>query len=275
MDIIMLLDDIQTTDITVEALEVDYKNRPLYVLNPILDITFSVNRCDGGDYERVVLDKNLLWHWEHNEHYPEYYVAQHWRDNYPECLDWWHSGPPSDYQGWISDECPIYGKGVNSLCWYKHYRSFFRLLADNRIYAEKIITEGTIFINGQKIVSYELKAFVNKELKLFSPCKTICCETLSRPERKRKGYKHWLNIGIEESNPLIKVYYPLNANKDIRVLTSYKGKDKYFNWNHGRLGLFSEIYSYYCDKTSLLEFCSDEFKKGVFQICIDVEKRYR
>lgn len=219
MDVTQLTEQIKQQFIDVDfstyISEVDYLKarpecKPTFIVSPIIEIYWERAFSDGGDYDRVVMDYNGEWHWEHNEHYPEYYMALHWRENYPECMDWYYNNPPHDYLGWMSDDCPDYGKHVNSLCWSRRYSSFHELLSKNKWAINESAFVAHINVCDETYAWGHFRAFVNPKFKKFSLRPSIeCCLATQDKNPTIENYIHWLSLGFTESEPALEVFYPI------------------------------------------------------------------
>lgn len=227
-------------DEDIHCMHVDQSGRPRVVINPIIEI-FWLREEFGGNFDRLVLDLNGLWHWEHDEYYPEYWVADNWKINYPDCLYWYYNMPPRDYLGWMEDDCPIYGKAVNSLCSYEYFES----INDVRIDHLPVhgLRSGTVRLLGKVILDDDhLKAYVNPKYSIYSPRRSIHCSKATKIiEPPNSKYEFWLSVGESESETLFTVFYPIKHTQYISVLVSQLGKITSFRWKNGANGLFEEF----------------------------------
>jgi hypothetical protein len=224
----------------------------MFILNPIAEL-YSEGGCSGdaGDYDRIVLDLNGVWHWEHNEFYPEYYQGQRMaelvRDN---DVRWFHNIPAS-FPSEIEIDDPVYGEAVNTLCWYEKYQSINELVEDNELELNGLQNLSYYFSDSERITCPTFRAFINKEFLKYSPKKLIQCIPMISSVVPPKNYCHWMDLGFEQHLPSIRVFYPINPRGDIEVIL-YKNTEAHkIKWSHGRSGLFTYEIRSFIDKNWL------------------------
>lgn len=199
------------------------------MLNPRLEI-YSEPEFSIGDYDRILLDQGGLWHWEHNEFYPEYYVGQQ-RAEYENPTE----------PAYPLEHDPDQGAIVNSLCGYQHAPTFSELL-DAASYSIYTLNCASLILNGSIIDHFNrLTAFVNPDKYLYSPHKSIHCELISSPPRAPRGYTHWLSLGYQESGLFAHVFYPASPTAQLNVLFHSFDEVKTIPWRHKERGLFRRI----------------------------------
>ncbi|KXI21089.1 hypothetical protein AS132_20650 [Photobacterium sanguinicancri] len=223
----------------VSCLELDESGHPLYVLNPVLEI-YSEPVFSIGDYDRIVMDVDFNWHWEHNEYYPEYYVGQELSEKARSGDTSWRNHIPPNFPDYIEPDDPIYGAIVNSLCWYIYASSFEELIESTHDEIDHLCNV-RLSVNSEYVDSFGiLIAFVNPRKIEFSPRNSISCERSTKLILAPQGYWHWLSVGYQESELFAHVFYPKRAKGHINVIVNHGSKQSTIKWNHGCKGLFSE-----------------------------------
>lgn len=268
------IDDLNfSSDENIQCMDIDQRGRPRCILNPILEI-FWLREEFGGNFDRVVMDLNGLWHWEHDEYYPEYWVAENWRINYPDCLSWHYNRPPTDYLGWMEDDCPVYGREVNSLCCYEYFKSVHDVNID--LLPIHRFRSGTVRIQGKIVLDDDnLKAYVNPKYSIYSPYRTIRCTKATKLiEPPNSRYEFWLSVGKSESEPLFTVFYPVKQTKYISVLVSHLDDLTNWHWRNGAQGLFERILNSYSSNLLSQVDVGATFVGQAFEIAKLVEQKY-
>ena len=255
----------------VECLESDSQGLPIRIINPVFEIYFEPQYSQICDFDRIVMDANGIWHWEHEEYYPEYAVGQMWSLNYPENLSWHNNRPPDWFSGEIDLDDPEYGKHVNSLSWYVQYNSLQDLLNDNEGSYPAIISSGATMLNGRRQEHVDLQFYTNRDTLKFAPAGSQPAKVLVKAP---KGYVHWLTLGVSEDRPEVLVFYPKKTKKNIRIRLHHDNKVYYFPWHHGVAGLFIEIKRFIDDNFNNEQLRTKTFFEMAFNKAEKVESAF-
>ncbi len=250
---------------SVECLEQDTVGEPVGILNPIFELYFESKGAMICDYDRVLLSPDGIWHWEHEDYYPEYAEACFWELNYPENLDYYYNRPPDSFPGHIEPEHPEWGSIVNSLSWYHHHSSIDSLIKKDLDLFPTELDEGYIAVNGIKLVNFGLNVFVNPDKWKYAPKSSHVAEKVIKAPAK---YVHWLTLGVRESESSIFVFYPKEPKHEIKVKIRHEKRVYNIDWWHGSRGLFNEIKKYVDENI----FCLTKRTADFFEIAMSTAK---
>lgn len=255
----------------VECMREDEQGLPVRVINPVFEIYFEPQFGLICDFDRIVLDANGLWHWEHEEYYPEYAAGQMWALDYPENMTWHYNSPPSWFTGQIEDDDPIYGKIVNSLSWYEYFSSFQELLEDNELSFPPIVSSGVSMLAGIRKEHVMLRTYVNPATK-FAPSGSRPAKVKVKPP---KGFKHWLTFGITEEHPEVQVFYPIRPSGEIQVRVHHEGNVHYLTWRHGQGGLYARLKRFISETLIDERNRTKSFFDSAFEQAAQIEQAFR
>lgn len=256
----------------IECVGSNERNNPTGVINPIFELYFEPQGAMLCDYDRILLAPDGVWHWEHEDYYPEYAQACIWELNYPENLDYYSNRPPDTFPGYIEPEHPIWGKVVNSLSWYSYFDSIDSFIQEGNGLLPINLDKGFIAVNGIKLTNFELNTFVNPVQGLYAPKMSHEGKIKVRAPSQ---YVHWLTIGTNENEPLVFVFYPQKPKKRIRVILLHDNVEHSVMWTHGHSGLTREIDDYIRKYFLVpLEKRSSDFFESAFNVAKSVQNQY-
>lgn len=256
---------------SVECIDQDIMGKPVGILNPIFELYFESKGSIICDYDRVLLSPDGVWHWEHEDYYPEYAVACSWELNYPENLSYYYNRPPDSFPGYIEPEHPEWGSIVNSLCWYHHHHSIDSFVKKDFDLLPVELSEGYIAVNGVKLVNFGLNVYVNPDKWKYAPKGSSLAE---RVIKAPANYVHWLTLGVSENESSIFVFYPKEPKHDIKVKIRHGKKVYTIDWWHGSRGLFIMIEKYVDENIFCLRKRTADFFKQAINIAQLAQQQY-